>query len=73
MSKSESARNERIVRLRDDDRINLSFQKIADRIAVEFPDIEPISKERVRGIYNRDKLGIEDPGTVWRRENKNNK
>jgi hypothetical protein len=63
MSHTKTARNARIVRLRDS---GLSWRKIADRIAVEFPD-DACGKTRVEQIYNRDVKGVEDPGTLFRR------
>jgi nuclear transport factor 2 (NTF2) superfamily protein len=66
MSQTKEARNKRIVRLRNAKR-SLSWRKIAERIAVEYPD-EAVSWQRCRDIYRREAEGIEEPGTVYQRK-----
>tara|TARA_S200002703_G_C3785058_1_gene242012 strand:- start:705 stop:938 length:234 start_codon:yes stop_codon:yes gene_type:complete len=68
VSHTKKARNDRIARLRE---TGMSFRKIAERIAIEFPEDDPtknIKRNRVRDIYRRDVLGIEEPGTLFRKK-----
>jgi hypothetical protein len=44
----------------------MSFAEIVRRLAIEFPE-DAIKAERVRNIYYRDKFGTEEPGTLFRR------
>ena len=69
MSRTETARNERIVRLHD---AGMPFPEIAKVIFREFPEShpkgKPLSRQRVRELYEREANGVMPRSERVRRE-----